>query len=162
YGADALRFTLAQLAGETQDIRIPVKQTTLPDGRTVNTSERFELGRNFANKLYQAATGFVLPNVAAGGDTAPYVRPLRASSLAIRARWILPRPAATTEEADGRLERYQFNEYANAVYAFFWSDFCDWYVEFVKPRLYGKDGHGNTVTHLDESSQVARQVLSWI
>ncbi len=61
YGADALRFTLAQLATETQDIRIPVKPFQLPDGRTVNTSERFELGRNLVTKLWQAATGFVIP-----------------------------------------------------------------------------------------------------
>ncbi|MFO0839204.1 MAG: valine--tRNA ligase [Phycisphaerae bacterium] len=61
YGADALRFTLAQLATETQDIRIPVKPTQLADGRTVNSSERFELGRNLVTKLWQAATGFVIP-----------------------------------------------------------------------------------------------------
>src|SRR5262249_43980008 len=57
YGADALRFTLAGMATETQDVRVPVKAVKLPDGRSVNSSERFELGRNFCNKLWQAATG---------------------------------------------------------------------------------------------------------
>ena len=55
YGADALRYTLAAGATETQDLRIPVEKLKLPDGRNVNTSERFEQGRNFANKFWNAA-----------------------------------------------------------------------------------------------------------
>ena len=55
YGADALRYTLAAGATETQDLRIPVEPLKLADGRDVNTSERFELGRNFANKFWNAA-----------------------------------------------------------------------------------------------------------
>ena len=55
YGADALRYTLAAGATETQDLRIPVEPLKLPDGRVINTSERFELGRNFANKFWNAA-----------------------------------------------------------------------------------------------------------
>ena len=55
HGADALRFTLAAGATETQDLRIPVEPLKLPDGRVINTSERFEQGRNFANKFWNAA-----------------------------------------------------------------------------------------------------------
>ena len=55
YGADALRYTLAAGATETQDLRIPVEPLKLPDGRVINTSERFEQGRNFANKFWNAA-----------------------------------------------------------------------------------------------------------
>ncbi len=55
YGADALRFTMASLATETQDIRLPTKRVKLPDGRELQTSERFELGRNFSNKIWNAA-----------------------------------------------------------------------------------------------------------
>src|SRR4051794_8683041 len=55
YGADALRYTLAAGATETQDLRIPVEKLTRPDGRITNTSERFEQGRNFANKLWNVA-----------------------------------------------------------------------------------------------------------
>ena len=55
YGADALRYTLAAGATETQDLRMPVEPLKLPDGRVVNTSERFEQGRNFANKFWNAA-----------------------------------------------------------------------------------------------------------
>jgi len=138
FGADAMRFTLTQLAGETQDIRMPVKAVKLANGRTVNTSERFETGRNFCNKLWQAATGFVLPNL-----EGVEVRPLRRDDLAIEDRWILSRLAACVADMDRRLARYQFNEVANTLYAFFWNDFCDWYVELVKPRLYAEGTKGS-------------------
>ncbi len=159
YGTDALRFTLAQLAGETQDIRMPVKPAKLPDGRTVNTSDRFELGRNFCNKLWQAATGFVLPNLA---DGAQPPQPLEPDDLALEDRWILSRLTACIEQCDRRLERYQYNEYVNALYAFFWSELCDWYIELVKPRLFARDAGGQMVRLTDRSAQVARQVLAWV
>jgi len=71
YGADALRFTLADLATETQDIRMPVQSKKMADGRTINVSPKFEKGRNFCNKLWQAATGYVLRNIGAAGESAP-------------------------------------------------------------------------------------------
>ncbi len=157
YGTDAMRFTLAQLAGETQDIRIPVKQLKLDDGRMINTSERFELGRNFCNKLWQAATGFVMGNLS---GYAP--KPLTPADLTLEDRWILSRLTACIEEVDRRLEQYQFSDACNALYAFFWSDFCDWYVELAKPRLFERDEQGEFITRSDESAQVARQVLVWV
>ena len=159
FGTDALRFTLCQLAGETQDIRMPVKAARTADGRTINTSERFELGRNLCNKLWQAATGFVLPNIAAGGAA---FRPLTRSDLAVEDRWIVARLAACVEDAGRRLARYQFQELANTLYAFFWSDFCDWYVELVKPRLFGRDESGTVTSRTDASAAIARQVLATV
>jgi valyl-tRNA synthetase len=192
YGTDAMRFALTQMATETQDVRMPVKPVKLPDGRTVNSSEKFELGRNFCNKLWQAATGFVFPNVAArapaqadvaagapenvaagprtgradrpeaGALEDDWPRPLKHDDLAVEDHWILSRLSACIEEVDRRFEQYQFNEVANALYTFFWSEFCDWYVELVKPRLFSRDGAGKMVQHDDASSQVARQVLTWV
>jgi len=185
FGTDAMRFALAQMATETQDVRMPVKPVKLPDGRTINSSEKFELGRNFCNKLWQAATGFVIPNlerrndeaterrredVAAGPRTgrpggmavsavSSVPRPLKPDELAIEDHWILSRLAGCIEEVDRRFERYQINELANALYAFFWSDFCDWYIELVKPRLYGNHGQDARAT---QSATVARQVLAWV
>ncbi len=159
FGTDALRFTLCQLAGETQDIRLPVKAIRTADGRTINTSERFELGRNLCNKLWQAATGFVLPNIAAGGAA---FRPLQRADLAIEDRWILARLAACVEDAGRRLAHYQFQELANTLYAFFWSDFCDWYVELVKPRLFARDEAGTVTNRADAPADVARQVLATV
>ena len=83
YGADALRYTLAAGATETQDLRIPVEPLTLPDGRVVNTSERFELGRNFANKFWNAAR-LALMNLD-GYEPAPLGR----DELPIEDRWII-------------------------------------------------------------------------
>ncbi len=157
YGTDALRFTMAQMDTETQDVRMPVKPVKMPDGRTVNSSEKFELGRNFCNKIWQAATGFVLQNL-----NGAQPRPLTSADLALEDRWILSRLAATIAEVDRRLEHYQVSEVANLLYNFFWSEFCDWYLELVKPRLFGRSAAGEMVQHTDASSQVARQVLAWV
>jgi valyl-tRNA synthetase len=194
YGTDALRFTMAQMDTETQDVRMPVKPVKMPDGRTVNSSEKFELGRNFCNKIWQAATGVVLPNLVrapsepeaqarardqgiersrdqerqqgSGAEHLPTAsfapRPLTATDLALEDRWILSRLAGTIAEVDRRLECYQISEVANLLYTFFWSEFCDWYLELVKPRLFGRSEAGEMVQYTDASSQVARQVLAWV
>ncbi len=157
YGTDAMRFTLAQMATETQDMRLPVKPIKLPDGRQVNSSDRFELGRNFCNKLWQAATGFVMSNLEGHQP-----KPLKTEQLAIEDHWILSRLSACIEEVDRRFERYQINEAANTLYAFFWSEYCDWYVELVKPRLFSRNDAGEMVRYDNESSRAARQVLAWV
>jgi len=130
YGADAMRATLALMATETQDIRMPVRKTTLPDGREVNTSDKFEIGRNFANKLWNASR-FVLMNlegVAAG--------PLPLEGLEPADRWLLSRLARVSAQVTVELaERYGFNTALGELYHFVWHDFCDWYVELAKPRL---------------------------
>ncbi len=129
YGADALRFTLAAGATETQDLRIPVEPLTLPDGRVINTSDRFEQGRNFANKFWNAAR-LTLMNLE-GYEPAP----LELQSLAIEDRWILDRLDCTIEEVTADFEHFQFAEAVRRLRDFTWGDFCDWYLEFVKGRL---------------------------
>ena len=154
YGTDALRFTMVQMASETQDARLPAKPITLEDGRTINTSERFEQGRNFCNKLWQAATGFVMANL---DGYAP--RPLKAEDLTIEDRWILSRLGGCITAVDECFAGYHLNDALNTLYTFFWSDFCDWYIELVKPRLFGKDDSGQVAPRTDESAATARQVL---
>jgi valyl-tRNA synthetase len=134
YGADALRFTLAELATETQDIRLPVKPKKLPDGRTINVSEKFEKGRNFCNKLWQAATGFVIPNLS---GYAP--RALDPKKLSLVDRWILSRLTACIEETERAMERYRFSDTVGAAYRFMWDEYCSWYIEMTKSRLTGGD-----------------------
>ncbi|MCK6456246.1 MAG: valine--tRNA ligase [Phycisphaerae bacterium] len=145
YGADALRYTLAESATETQDIRVPVKPTKLPDGRTVNTSERFEKGRNFCNKLWQVSTGFVIPSL---GDAA--FAPIERAALALEDRWILSRLSACVASVSDALDGYHFSDAAQALYQFMWNDYCDWYVEMIKPRLRAGG----------DSARIARQVLA--
>jgi valyl-tRNA synthetase len=129
YGADALRYTLSAGATETQDLRMPVEKLKLQDGRTVNTSERFEQGRNFANKFWNAAR-FALMNLE--GYEAGTVD-LRA--LPTEDRWILSKLDQTIEETTSDLEGYRFAEASRRLRDFVWGEFCDWYVEFVKTRL---------------------------
>ena len=129
YGADALRFSLALSATETQDLRMPVEKAKLPDGRVVNTSERFEQGRTFPNKFWNAAR-FALMNLE-GYEPAPVER----ADLPIEDRWILSLLAQTTAATTADLEAFQFAEATRRLRDFTWNDFCDWYVEFVKGRL---------------------------
>ena len=129
HGADALRYTLASFATETQDLRIPVEPLKLPDGRLINTSERFEQGRNFANKFWNAAR-LTLMNLEGYEPAA-----IDLHSLAIEDRWILDRLDCTVEEVTSDFEQFQFAEAVRRLRDFTWGDFCDWYLEFVKGRL---------------------------
>jgi valyl-tRNA synthetase len=129
YGADALRFTLASAATETQDLRMPVEKAKLPDGREVNTSERFEQGRTFPNKFWNAAR-FALMNLE-GYEPGPVSR----EDLTVEDRWILSLLGTTTREVTRDLESFGFADATKRLRDFTWNDFCDWYVEFIKGRL---------------------------
>lgn len=95
-------------------------------------SERFELGRNFANKIWNAAR-FLLMNLEGYSP-----QTLRLADLPVEDRWILSRLASTAEAATRELEAYHFAEVARLLYEFVWSEFCDWYVEMAKNRLKGE------------------------
>jgi len=129
HGADAMRFTLASMVTETQDIRMPVESMTLPDGRTANTSPKFDIGRNFCNKLWNASR-FAMMNLE-GLDPAKFDK----NHLTITDKWILSRLAQTIADVTGSLEEFKFSEPLMLLYKFFWNDFCDWYLEWIKPRI---------------------------
>jgi len=129
HGSDAMRFTLAQMTTQTQDVRMPVKSMKLPDGREVNTSEKFDIGRNFCNKLWNASR-FVLGNLTAC-PTWSDIHP----GAALADRWILSRLNAAIRQCTSALQGYRFNELADTLYHFLWDDFCDWYVEIAKARI---------------------------
>jgi valyl-tRNA synthetase len=117
YGADAVRFTLALLTTEGQDIKL--------------APTRFELGRNFMNKLWNAAR-YVLMSVPEGArGTEP--------SGELTDRWILSRAQAAVAGIGEALSAYRFHDAAQALYAFVWDDFCDWYLEAGKERIRAKD-----------------------
>ena len=123
HGADALRFTMTQLATETQDARLPVKK--LPDGR--NTSDKFDIGRNFCTKIWNASR-FVLSSIAS-------VKIEGTLKLSLADKWILAKLGEAMKEINAALAEYRFDVYARAAYDFFWRDFCDWYVEASKTAL---------------------------
>jgi len=129
HGADALRFTLVAMTTQTQDVRMPVEPMTLPDGRRANTSPKFDIGRNFCNKLWNAAR-FVMANLR-GQPAWSEIRP--AENLADT--WILSRLNATIRDVTEAIEGFRFNELADVIYHFMWDDFCDWYLEIAKARI---------------------------
>jgi valyl-tRNA synthetase len=184
YGTDAVRFTIASVAGETQDVKLPmgyacphcdhvvpqaldgsgpmvkpesVKVTlrgaadkvlmpcpkckkesqfstpqydldpTQPAAKMV--SERFEYGRNFCNKLWNAAR-FAIMNLE--GYTPGTVAE---ADLRLEDRWVLSRLSRVAEEVTTLLGRYQFDQATRSIRDFTWNEFCDWYLEMIKPRL---------------------------
>jgi valyl-tRNA synthetase len=145
HGADAMRFTLASMTTDTQDIRMPVVPMTLPDGRKVNTSPKFDIGRNFCNKLWNASR-FAMMNIE-GLDPESF----DATKMDITDRWILSRLAATQREVTESLDAYKFSEPVNLLYRFFWNDFCDWYLEWAKSRM--RD---------EQSRKIAQNVLAFV
>ncbi len=111
YGADGLRFGLMRIAPSGQDIRFDEKQ--------------IEEGRNFANKLWNA----VRYRQMQGGESEGEIEPARLTS---DDKWILLRLDEAIRAVTQALADYQFNEAAQAIYRFFWSEFCDWYLEASK------------------------------
>lgn len=129
HGADAMRFTLSYMATETQDVRMPVAEMTLPDGRKANSSPKFDNGRNFCNKLWNSGR-FVMMNLA---EMTP--GEFDRGAMQLEDRWILSRLMRTIDEATQALENFRFHDCLESVYGFFWNDFCDWYLEITKPRM---------------------------
>ena len=128
HGADAMRFTLCHMTTQTQDVRMPVQKDS-KSGK--NTSPKFDLGRNFANKLWNAsrfAMGILAAAAPADAGTT-----VRRSELSLPDRWMLARLAAGVERANEALATYHFNVYAETCYELLWNDFCDWYLEAIKP-----------------------------
>ena len=116
YGADAVRLSLIMLTAEGQDIKL--------------SESKFQMGRNFANKVWNA-TRFVLMNLEDGStEDAP-----EPSKRRFEDRWILSRLVNVAESVTDSLERFKLNEAAHTFYQFFWHEYCDWYVEMTKSRL---------------------------
>src|SRR5262245_35791482 len=105
----------------------PADDPQLPTAK--QASKDFEVGRNFANKLWNAAR-FLLLNLEGYTPAA-----LRVEELPIEDRWILSRLATTTSAVTAQLDAYHFSDVARTLYDFTWSEFCDWYVEMSKGRL---------------------------
>ncbi|MCA8995109.1 MAG: class I tRNA ligase family protein, partial [Planctomycetaceae bacterium] len=221
YGADAVRFSIASFAGETQDVRLPISYecphcetlippklyklgamtvvvpTTLkgefpvPQGQPKPTlactnkkckqesqfstplydpepnqpvaavvSERFEYGRNFCNKFWNAAR-FAMMNLAGytPGD-------VTADQLQLEDQWILSRLSTVAHQMNEYLSRYQFDAATRAIRDFTWNEFCDWYLEMIKPRLRTKmkftadanEEHPEVETNREERA-IAQRVL---
>ncbi|RNC81943.1 MAG: valine--tRNA ligase [Phycisphaera sp.] len=130
HGTDAMRYTLCEMTTQTQDVRMPVEK----DPETgKNTSPKFDKGRNFCTKLYNAANGFVIRMLSehTGGEPAS-VAP---GDLSVIDRWMLSRLARATKAIDEATGQYQFSVYAQQLFDVLRADYCDWYLEGVKPTM---------------------------
>ncbi len=127
YSADAVRFSLLMLTSEGQDINL--------------AESNFEIGRNFSNKLWNAFRFLALSY-----DENDLPRLLthnhfleQDKQLELADRWILSRLHKTIDKVTTALNEFHLNETVDNIYSFFWREFCDWYLELIKPRLYGED-----------------------
>jgi valyl-tRNA synthetase len=136
----------------------PAPDPDLPTAK--QASERFELGRNFANKLWNAAR-FLLLNL--DGYTPGEVRP---DALPMEDRWILSRLATAAATMTEQLEGYRFSEAARTVYEFTWSEFCDWYVEMSKGRLRDEAGRATAqrvlISVLDGILRLVQPIMPFV
>jgi valyl-tRNA synthetase len=124
FGADALRYALITASGPGNDLKL--------------STQKVEMGRNFANKLWNA-TRFVLSMI---GDQKVDIEPLAAAlrsdgdtGLPLEDRWILSRLENLSRSVDDLLQRFELGEAARQVYEFVWNDYCDWYIEIAKVRV---------------------------
>jgi valyl-tRNA synthetase len=146
YGTDAFRFSLAAFAAMGRDVRL--------------SEERIAGYRNFANKVWNACRftfmnleGFDPAASAGDADADAYEKPLTTVE-----GWIMSRLQQVIRETRKSLDSYDFDQAANVLYQFIWHEFCDWYLELIKPQLYDKE---NAATR-SHCQSVLLQVLSAI
>jgi len=133
YGADALRFTLATGNSPGNDMRY--------------SDSRVEASRNFANKIWNASR-FVLMNLTVDSCKLP-----ETDKLCIEDKWIISKFNRLTKEVTENLDSFELGVAVSKLYDFIWDDFCDWYIELVKSRLYEET---------DPTNETAQQVLVYV
>jgi valyl-tRNA synthetase len=157
HGSDAMRFTLCKMTTNTQDVRLPV---VFDKEKNCNTSPKFDEGRNFVTKVFNAAK-FVMMNLEEAGTLSggtgiggtgfqpvsagttditktidpPQHRSQTGATTPLADRWILSRFTRLTHRVNAAIKSYDYSDYAEAMYQFLWWDFCDWYVEAIKPTV---------------------------
>ncbi len=141
YGTDSFRFFLAAI---------------MPEGRDLIFDEsRLDGYRSFCNKIWNSSR-FILMNLPDGFVP----KPLEEKALTSQDQWILDRLNTCIDNYDRAYSTYQFYEMASCIYDFIWGDFCDWYIELVKPRIYGKSSEASKETALHVLVHVLLQALN--
>ncbi len=141
YSADAMRFTLIMLSSEGQDI---------------NLGERsFEIGRNFSNKIWNAFR-FLALNAHDRWETdlIPYQR-----YFTLEDRWILSRFQKAIQGTAAGIENFRVNDALNSIYHFFWDEYCDWYLEMIKHRLYQSEDETARRTALAVAAHIMKGAM---
>ncbi len=150
YGTDALRFTLATSSTPGNDMKL--------------VEERIIGNRNFANKIWNASR-FVLMTTSEVGSGVPAIGELQPRTLADR--WILSRVARLTQQVTRLIENFQLGEAGREINEFFWSDYCDWYVEIAKVQMQGDEQERRTTAGilravLDQSLRLLHPFMPFV
>lgn len=124
YGTDALRYALTAGTSPGNDMRF--------------SEEKLEASRNFANKIWNAFR-FVMMNF---DDDISFAGNIDESGFTVADKWILSRINSVAKEVTENLEKFELGIGLQKIYDFIWDEFCDWYIELVKPRLYDRDAKG--------------------
>ncbi len=129
FGADALRYTIVNITPMGQNLLLSM--------------DKFNIGSHFANKIWNASR-YILMNIDSGtieGEKYSIMKKdvIDPGELDTADRWILTVYEETIKKVTGCLEGYRFNDASSLIYEFFWHEFCDWYIEISKVKLYGKD-----------------------
>ncbi|MGA1846017.1 valine--tRNA ligase [Deferribacter abyssi] len=145
YGADAFRFTLAAFAAQGRDIKL--------------SENRIEGYKNFVNKIWNASR-FIMMNLDGSLDSIDF------DALEMEDKWILENLAETGNKVEKHIKSYDFNEAANEIYQFFWHRLCDWYIEFIKHRIYNNVNKKNALAVarfvLEESLKILHPFMPFV
>ncbi len=139
HGADALRFTITSLSPMGLDIKLSFS----------DKENDFLVGTRFANKIWNASR-YILMNIKNYS-----INPIDKDCLSLADKWILTSLNNVILKSDNYLSSYRFNDFAMALYDFIWHDFCDWYIELSKIKLYGE-----SVKEKENSLSILVYVLS--
>ncbi|MBF0254318.1 MAG: valine--tRNA ligase [Candidatus Omnitrophica bacterium] len=141
FGADGLRFGIISITSEGQDVYA--------------SEDRLEIGRNFANKIWNASRFAMMnlpPNLPEEMPPAP----------GPHERWILSRLEDAVQKTTSLLDAYHFNEAAGRLYDFFWGEFCDWYIELAKPQITRTDVAGTLRTVLETALKLLHPFMPFL
>lgn len=143
FGADGLRYGMIQITSEGQDVYA--------------SKDRFEIGRNFANKIWNA-TRFALMNLTDDSLKQPASR----ANFSSADRWILSRYHSAVRDVSQSIQEYRFHEASSRLYEFFWSEVCDWYLELSKPRIKTPETQWTLRTVLEGSMHLLHPLMPFI
>jgi len=147
FGADALRFSIISITAVGQDVFL--------------SKQKFELGRNFANKIWNASR-FIVTNLKPENVKVDLCVSYTSPGMNLADKWILSRFYQMLGNVEKAVDNYRFNEAAGLIYEFFWHEFCDWYIEFSKPYI--NETHTQIVLYkvLEKSLRVLHPFMPFI
>jgi len=147
FGTDALRFSIISITAQGQDVFL--------------SPQKFEIGRNFANKLWNASR-FVLMNLKEGLVKTSLCQMTNDTTLTLADRWILSRFYQMLGDFTKSLESYRINDAANRIYDFLWHEYCDWYLEIAKLTI--EEPHTQVTLYkvLEKSLRVLHPIMPFI